>query len=54
MGRKFTEKSKGAKIWDVEELIRVIKEIGTLYGTNKEMVQFLINNFKREVNQKER
>jgi chromosome condensin MukBEF ATPase and DNA-binding subunit MukB len=34
-------------IWDIEKLIKTISLLSEMYGTNKEMVEFLVNNFKK-------
>ena len=31
--------------WDINKLIETIEKISTLYGNNKQMVEFLVNNF---------
>jgi archaellum component FlaC len=39
---------KTIKTWDVEKLIETIEKLSGMYGTNQKMVEFLVNNFKRE------
>jgi archaellum component FlaC len=38
---------KAIEIYDVNRLIEAIEKLTNLYGTNKDMVEFLVNNFKR-------
>ncbi len=39
--------------WEIESLSKAIQEISRLYGTNKEMVEFLIKNFKPKKEKKQ-
>lgn len=34
--------------WDIEKFVNCVLEISNLYGKNKEMFKFLINNFKEK------
>lgn len=33
--------------YDMEKLTNAVKELSSLYGTNKEMIEFLVKNFKK-------
>ena len=46
--REINQEIGKIQTWDIGKLFEMIQQISELYGENKEMVQFLVNNYKRQ------
>ena len=45
--KKIDELFSNIKSYDLERFLKLIKSVSNLYGTEKEMFKFLVNNFKQ-------
>lgn len=43
---KLNEQFSKIQTWNIEKLVESMEKIANLYGTEKEMFKFLVNNFK--------
>lgn len=45
---KLNNTLKSIQTYDVEKLIETVERLTNLYGTNKSMIEFLVNNFNKD------
>ena len=46
--KELEEKIKNIQTWNIEKFIECIEKISGLYGKDKKMFEFLVNNFKEK------